>query len=103
MDEKAILPDCHCAFENTESKKCEVCSERCAECKDKITNCVKCAKDHFVLPECTACEPGYFLSGEECLKCGPRCETCKDSESNCLTCAVNREGVPECKCRVGFL
>ncbi|ESU41420.1 Variant-specific surface protein [Giardia duodenalis] len=52
-----------------------------------VENCQTCTAPGSAGPAtCSACQEGYFLSGQTCIQCNNACATCKTSASTCTSC-----------------
>ena len=93
----------------------------CKHCSYYIPNCVKCKKNNDTilnnLFQCTKCELGYYLIGNECKYCNEenkviiennRCIYCNDKSNGgiegCQYCETNNNSSPICReCEEGYI
>ncbi|KAM3135699.1 hypothetical protein pb186bvf_012225 [Paramecium bursaria] len=84
--------DCSCVtsyFDDGSNQICQQCSNLCSQCTSASV-CTACSDINKVLPSCSSCKPGYYLSGLSCNLCDSSCSTCANG-SSCTICASGKQ------------
>ncbi|ESU39857.1 Hypothetical protein GSB_155179 [Giardia duodenalis] len=72
----------------TLGNECILCSDaKGADGVTGVANCNTCTASGSAGPAtCSACQEGYFLSGQTCIQCNNACATCETSATQCTSC-----------------
>jgi hypothetical protein len=73
--------------------------DKCVECSAAIHYCTSCVQTPGVGPECTVCEPKYFVdvNPSRCTICPYECATCTSS-AVCTSCISNQYALISSSC-----